>query len=108
MAAPPLQHFELQILLAMVRETGEVYSVPLLLAIEKRTGRRVAPAAVFITLSRLEKKGLVVSRLDEPDQGRVRRYFKITRQGIAAVKEQQKEHARLWRGMDRVLRARKT
>lgn len=108
MASLPLQHFELQILLAMLREEGEVYSVPLILALEKRSGRRVAPAAVFIALSRLEKKGLVVSRLDEPDEGRVRRYFRITRQGIAAVKEQQKEHARLWRGFGRMLRARKT
>ena len=103
---PLLQHFELQILLAMLRAKGEVYSVPLLLAIEKRTGRRVAPAAVFIALSRLEKKGLVVSRLEEPEEGRVRRYFRITKPGLAAVKQQRDEHARLWRGAGRLLRAR--
>src|SRR5215212_5987574 len=100
-----LQHFELQVLLAMIRERRETYSVPLVLALERQSGRRVAQAAVFIALSRLEAKGLVASRLDEPAGGRVRRYFKVTRQGMAAVKEQREEHARLWRGLGRLLRA---
>jgi PadR family transcriptional regulator PadR len=100
-----LQHFELQVLLAMLRQRTETYSVPLVIALEKRTGRSVAQAAVFIALSRLEKKGLVSSRLEEPDAGRARRYFKLTRQGLAAVKEQRLEHARLWRGLGRLLNA---
>src|SRR4051812_25477268 len=102
-----LQHFELQVLLAMVRHRDETYSVPLVLALEKRTGRPVAQAAVFIALSRLEKKGLVASRLEEPDSGRSRRYFRITRQGLATVKEQRAEHARLWRGLGRLLNTHK-
>jgi DNA-binding PadR family transcriptional regulator len=102
-----LQHFELQVLLAMLRQRTETYSVPLVIALEKRTGRSVAQAAVFIALSRLEKKGLVSSRLEEPDAGRARRYFKLTRQGLAAVKEQRLEHARLWRGLGRLLDAHK-
>jgi PadR family transcriptional regulator PadR len=102
-----LQHFELQVLLAMLRQRTETYSVPLVIALEKRTGRSIAQAAVFIALSRLEKKGLVSSRLEEPDAGRARRYFKLTRQGVAAVKEQRLEHARLWRGLGRLLDAHK-
>lgn len=102
-----LQHFELHVLLAMLREKGETYSVPLVLALEQRMDRPVAQAAVFIALKRLERKGLVTSRLDEPDTGRARRYFKPTRQGIAAVEAQRVEHARLWEGLDRVLRTRR-
>jgi DNA-binding PadR family transcriptional regulator len=102
-----LQSFELQVLLAMLRERGETYSVPLVLALEARTGRPVAQAAVFIALGRLEKKGLVASRLDEPARGRARRYFKLTKQGVTVVKEARLEHARLWRGLDRVLRSTK-
>jgi PadR family transcriptional regulator len=107
MGRQALQHFELQVLLAMLRQRTETYSVPLVIALEKRTGRSVAQAAVFIALSRLEKKGLVSSRLEEPDAGRARRYFKLTRQGLAAVKEQRMEHARLWRGLGRLLNAHK-
>jgi DNA-binding PadR family transcriptional regulator len=107
MPTPALQHFELQVLLEMLRLEAETYSVPLVLALEKRTGRPVAQAAVFIALSRLEKKGLVTSRFEEPDRGRPRRYFRITRAGIAAVKAHRDEHARLWRGLGRVLGTRK-
>ena len=98
-----LQHFELHVLLAMLRERGETYSVPLVLALERRMGRPVAQAAVFIALSRLEKKGLVASRLDSPEEGRARRYFRITKRGLTAVKESRLEHARLWRGLSRLL-----
>lgn len=104
MARTQLQHFELHVLLAMLRQGDETYSVPLVLTLEKHTGRPVAQAAVFIALSRLEKKGLVTSRLDEPDAGRVRRYFKVSRQGLAAVKAHREEHVRLWRGLGRLLR----
>jgi PadR family transcriptional regulator, regulatory protein PadR len=107
MARLTLQHFELQVLLAMLRGGGETYSVPLVVALEKRTGRPVAQAAVFIALSRLEKKGLVTSRLEEPHAGRARRYFKLSREGLAAVREQHLEHARLWKGLGGILRTRK-
>ncbi len=102
-----LQSFELHVLLAMVRKREETYSVPLVIDLEKRTGRRVSQAAVFIALSRLEKKGLVVSRLDAPDDGRARRYFKLTKHGLAAVREHRLEHARLWRGLGRLLQSNK-
>ena len=107
MAKQTLQHFELHLLLAMLREHGETYSVPLVLALEKRTGRPVAQAAVFIALQRLERKGLVTSRLDEPDSGRARRYFTVTAEGLAAVEAHHAEHARLWQGVGRLFRAHK-
>jgi DNA-binding PadR family transcriptional regulator len=107
MATQTLQHFELHVLLAMLREDGETYSVPLVLALEERTGRAVAQAAVFITLQRLERKGLVTSRLDEPAKGRARRYFTVTPEGVEAVEAHHAEHARLWQGFGRLLRAKK-
>jgi len=102
-----LQHFELEVLLAMLRQGGETYSVPLVLELEERTGRPVAQAKVFIALTRLEKKDLVVSRMEEPELGRARRYFKVTKLGLALVKETREAHTRLWRGLDRVLRTHK-
>ena len=107
MARHTLQHFELHVLLAMLRERGESYSVPLVLALEKRLERSVSQAAVFIALRRLERKGYVSSRLDVPETGRPRRYFKVTRQGLAAVEANRAEHARLWRGLDRLLKINK-
>jgi DNA-binding PadR family transcriptional regulator len=103
-----LQHFELHVLLAMLRLGGEAYSVPLVLELEKRTGRTVAQAAVFIALSRLEKKGLVASRMDESESGRVRRYFKVTKPGLTIVRHSRDAHTRLWQGIARVLRTHKS
>jgi len=103
MGKQTLQHFELHVLLAMLRERGETYSVPLVVALEKRMERPVAQAAVFIALGRLERKGLVTSRLDERDGARARRYFRVTSRGLAAIKENRLEHERLWRGLGRVL-----
>lgn len=104
-----LQHFELQVLLAMLlgspgKQHGETYSVPLVLTLEKRTGKSVSQAAVFIALRRLEAKGLVASRMEEAESGRTRRYFRLTKHGVAAVKAQRAEHARMWQGLDRVLK----
>jgi PadR family transcriptional regulator, regulatory protein PadR len=100
-----LQHFELHVLLALLRLGGEAYSVPLVLELETRTGRQVAQAAVFIALRRLEKKGLVGSRMEEPETGRVRRYFKVTKQGLDVVKDSREAHSQLWHSMDRVLKS---
>jgi DNA-binding PadR family transcriptional regulator len=107
MPKPALQLFELHVLVAMLQEGGETYSVPLVLALERRTGRPVTQAAVFIALQRLERKRLVTSRLEEPDDGRTRRYFKLTRQGLAAIEATRVEHLRLWQGARRPLRIRK-
>ena len=108
MARASLQHFELQVLLAVLRLGEQAYSVSIVADLERRSERSVAPAAVFIALRRLEAKGLVRSRLDDrnvPDTGRVRRYVKATRLGIKAVREAHDSHARLWRGLERVLRS---
>ena len=75
--------------------------MPLVLSLERRLRRRVAQAAVFIALKRLERKGLVSSRLHEPNDGRARRYFKVTRPGLAAVEANRVEHSRLWHGLGR-------
>lgn len=79
-----LGEFEHMVLLAILRLGEESYSVPVVLELEERTGREVAQAAVFIALKRLEKKGLLLSRLDDhavKKTGRVRRYFKLTPEG---------------------------
>jgi PadR family transcriptional regulator PadR len=104
---PSLQHFELQILLALVRAGTDTYSVPLVALMEEQGGKPVAPAAVFIALTRLEKKGLVASHLDIETSARPRRYFRLTRSGRTALKTHQAEYARLWQGIDRLLDTRK-
>lgn len=105
MAKETLGEFEHQVLLAILRLGGEAYSVPLVVELEERTGREVAQAAVFIALRRLEKKGLLTSRLDDPADttGRVRRYFKPTPEALRRLKETRHTLVRLWEGLEVVL-----
>ncbi len=101
-----LGEFEHRVLLAVLRLEGEAYSVPLVLEMEERTGREVAQPAVYIALRRLEKKGLLTSRLDDhavKETGRVRRYFKLTAPGKRRLVESRRAFERLWEGLDSAL-----
>lgn len=106
MGRDTLGEFEHQVLLGVLRLRGETYSVPLTLELEERTGKEVAQAAVYITLRRLEKKGLLTSRLDDhavPETGRERRYFELTPAGIQKLRESREMLLNLWEGVAGVL-----
>jgi DNA-binding PadR family transcriptional regulator len=106
MGRETLGNFEHQVLLAVLRLGGEAYSVPVVLELEERIRREVAQAAVFIVLRRLEKKGLLTSRLDDhavEETGRIRCYFKLTPLAMRRLKESRKEMVRLWEGVETVL-----
>jgi len=106
MGREALGEFEHQVLLTILRLGAESYSVPVVLELENRTGKSVAPAAVHIALTRLEKKGLLRSRLVDPNAdegGRVRRYFKLEPAGIERLKESRRALASLTEGLDPIL-----
>ena len=106
MGRESLGEFELQVMLAILRQGAESYSVPIVLELEEKTERSVAPAAVYIALRRLEKKGLVASRMStaSPEEGgRPRRYFKLTRPAFIRLRESQRTMQRLWDGLDTAL-----
>lgn len=98
-----LGEFEHHVLLALLQQGDEGYSVPVIAELEERTGREVAPAAVYIALRRLEGKGLLVSHLraaDPSDGGRERRYYSITPEGMARMAEARKALMNLWDGLE--------
>ena len=98
-----LGEFEHHVLLALLRQGHEGYSVPILAELEERTGREVAPAAVYIALRRLEDKGLLISHLRSAhpsEGGRERRYYSITPKGLARMVEARKALMALWDGME--------
>ena len=94
--------FELLVLLALIRLGDEAYGVPISEAIEESSGKDVAIGSVYITLERLESKGLVSSRLGEPTAqrgGRAKTYFKVTAKGLREVRSAQRTLVNLWRGV---------
>lgn len=101
-----LGEFEHRVLLAIMRLGGEAYSVPLVLELEERTGREVSQSSVFIVLQRLEKKGLLESRLDDSarqETGRVRRYFALTPVALERLRESRRDLLALWDGIGAAL-----
>jgi PadR family transcriptional regulator PadR len=97
--------FELLVLLALVGLGDEAYGVPIARAIEDSSGREVALGSVYLTLERLERKGLVTSRLGEPTPergGRAKTYFRITAQGIRDVRRTRETLISLWAGVPRL------
>ena len=100
-----LGEFEQLVLLAIIRltGTGDVYGVPIVDEIERRTKRHVARAAVYITLRRLEQKGLVESWMSDPTQergGKARRCVKLTKAGVHTLRESRAAIDQMWRGLD--------
>jgi PadR family transcriptional regulator, regulatory protein PadR len=98
-----LGEFEHLVLLAILRLGDTAYAVPIRQELETHTGRSVARGALYTTLDRLEEKRLVHSRLGEADErrgGRPRRYFEVTPQGIAAVRNARAVIERLSSGIE--------
>ena len=62
--------FELLVLLALIRLGDDAYGVPISNEIEASSGRSVSIGSIYITLDRLERKGLVSSTLGEPTAAR--------------------------------------
>ena len=106
MARRGLGEFEQQVLLVILRLGREAYSVPIVAEIEQRTGREVATSAVYIALRRLEKKGLLSSRLELPEQSGEpypRRYFALTEASLEPLKTARQSMLSLWEGLEPVL-----
>jgi PadR family transcriptional regulator PadR len=102
-----LGEFEHMVLLAILHLGDEVYGVPIVDEITRRTGREVAPAAVYVTLRRLEHKGLLSSWMGEATAergGKARRYVKVTRSGLESLRASRKALDNMWRGLDANLR----
>lgn len=98
-----LGSFEELVLLAVARGHGRAYGMTVRREIEERTSRDVTIGAVYSTLDRLEKKGLVTSSLGDSDdagQGRARRHFALCPSGVEALTRARETRAGLWDGLD--------
>ena len=89
-AVATLAEFELLVMVAAMRlGSDEAHAVSIAGDITERTGRTVRRANVYMTLQRLEEKGLLTTGLGEarPERGgKPRRLVSPTRDGLAAVR----------------------
>jgi PadR family transcriptional regulator PadR len=98
--ATPLGTFEEQVLLAVIRTKADAYGMNVRREIEKVTGRDVTIGSVYVTLDRLEAKGLVGSERTAPGEPTSRRIFLVTRAGALALAATKSMRERLWAGVE--------
>jgi PadR family transcriptional regulator PadR len=97
-----LGEFELVVLLAVLRLGDEAYGASILQEIARRTRRPVARGSVYITLDRLESKGLLGSERGDPTPirgGRRKRFFKLKARGLRVLKRTLADLGRLQEGL---------
>ena len=102
-AALNLGEFEQLILLAILRLRDDAYGVSIRAELADRTGRNVAPGALYTALDRLETKGLITSRMSDPTPqrgGRAKRHVTVTAAGIEALTRAVRAFERLLDGLN--------
>lgn len=94
--------FEQLVLLAAMNAGDDAYPPRLIELIGEASGREPSRGAVYVTLDRLEAKGLIASApvAPGPDRGgRPRRQVAVTVEGEAALREAREALDTLWAGL---------
>ncbi len=103
-----LGELEEQVLLVILRFNGESYAVEVAEELEKLTGRAPSAATVFMVMRRLEQRGLLGSRVGDPDPewgGRPRRFYKVrARLVMPLLRASRQARLILWEGLEDRLR----
>ena len=90
MGRAQIGEFEELVLLTVGVLYDDAYAVAIAQELEKQSGRAVAVSAVHKSLYRLEEKGMLNSRLGDPESkrgGKRKRLFNITPYGKKALDE---------------------
>ncbi len=94
-----LGEFEQVVLLALGRLRGPSYGAAIHKEILETTGRDVSIPAVYVTLKRMERKGLVTSDVTaQPSGGRATRNYRVLPAGDDALARSRALLERLWDG----------
>jgi len=97
-----LGEFEQFILLAILKLGEGAYGSTIRQVLAETIARDVTIGALYTTLERLEKKGLVESKMGEATAergGRAKKYFKVSAQGQSALKRSKQALHSMWQGV---------
>lgn len=97
-----LGEFEQFLLLAILRLGENAYGSTIRQLLAESIARDVTIGALYTTLERLEKKGLIESKMGEATAergGRAKKYFKVSAQGQTALKRSKQALSNMWQGL---------
>lgn len=98
-----LGEFEQLALLAVMRLGDEAYGARIQEELDSTGRRSAAISSIYITLTRLEAKGMVRSSMGPASAergGKARRYFHIEAAGIDALREARERLLSMWDGLE--------
>lgn len=98
-----LGELEQMVLLAMVALGDDAYGASIRREIVRRTEREVRSGAIYTVLERLERSGLVASRIGEPTPergGRRKRHYRMRHDGARALEVSLERMRRMADGLD--------
>jgi PadR family transcriptional regulator PadR len=98
-----LGELEQMMLLAILRLGEEAYGRSVRQELEETAGRKVSAGAAYVTLDRLQTKGLVNSWTGESEPGRggrPKRYYEVTAEGREALAAARRSLDRMWNGVE--------
>ena len=98
-----LGEFEQLALLAVMRLGGNANGATIQRELEGTAGREASISAIYITLTRLESKGLVSSWMGQPEEvrgGKARRYFRVEPEGLTTLNTARNRLLSMWNGLE--------
>lgn len=106
MGSQYLGELEQMILLAVLRLGADAYGASVAEELERVVGRRMSSGALYTTIDRLTKKGLLDSSTSDPRPergGRPRRYLTVTPAGLVGLEAGRDAMLALWNGVEDLL-----
>lgn len=106
MTKDTLGEFEELVMLAALRLGEDAYGLSITEEIVRTARRPTVRASVYVTLRRLERRGLVSTHRESSDDGRggkPRRFVTVEPRGLELLRASRASRRRMWRGLEDVL-----
>jgi len=97
-----LTDLEQLLLLSVVRAGDDAHAGEVRVVLEERGERKATLGSIYVTLTRLEERGLVVSSMGEPTAergGKAKRFYRVTPEGLSALRQSRRILDRMWEGV---------
>jgi DNA-binding PadR family transcriptional regulator len=98
-----LTKLEESVLLTILRLKDDAYIVSIKDQLERFTGKDLSFGALYVSLNRLVKYGYLNSTVGQSLSvrgGRAKKYYKLTKDGVLALKNTRKLQNQMWKNFD--------
>lgn len=102
MQAKRLTDLEQLLLLAVLQSGDDAHAGAVQAVLEERGERKASLGSLYVTLTRLEERGMVASSMGEPTAtrgGKAKRLYRVTPDGLVTLQHSRRVLDRMWEGV---------